>query len=281
MNTKPAVDFIFVGPSKTASTWVFDILRSHPEVFVPAAKDIYFFDRFYEKGLAWYESFFPETNKALVQGELSHDYFSNAAAIHRIYAYNPKIKLICCLRNPFDRAYSSFQHRQRLGLAKGSFAEDILHAPEIEAEGLYNTHLSKILSTFKSDAVLILDFDDLTVSPKLFAEQIYKFLRVDSSFEPHSLNTKVNQARDSRSVLLSRLIKVAAVLVRNLGFANVVGRVKHSRWVNNLIYKQVKAERVKNDAIVYPPELVETYNNELRQLSILLERSYIKWENNM
>ncbi len=277
MNIEPAVNFIFVGPSKTASTWVFDILRSHPEVFVPAAKDIYFFDRYYEKGLAWYESFFPVTNKVLIRGELSHDYFSNTKAIQRIYAYNPNMKLICCLRNPFDRAYSSFQHRQRLGLAKASFAEDILHAQEVENEGLYNTHLSNIFSLFRRDDVLILDFDDLTVSPKLFAQQIYQFLQVDSNFEPSSLNTKVNQARDSRSVLLSRLIKLVAVLVRNLGFANLVGRIKHSKFVNRLIYKQ--AEKKQHGVVVaYPSNLINRYNDELRNLSHLLGRSYAKWE---
>jgi Sulfotransferase domain len=277
MNTKPSVDFIFVGPSKTASTWVFDILRSHPEVFVPAAKDIYFFDRYYDKGVAWYESFFPASNRALVRGELSHDYFSDATAIQRIYAYNPEIKLICCLRNPFDRAYSSFQHRQRLGLAKGSFAEDILYAPEVENEGLYNTHLSNIFSVFQSEAVLILDFDDLTASPKLFAQQIYQFLQVDSNFEASSLNTKVNQARDSRSVVLSRLIKIVAVVIRNLGFANLVGRVKHSAFVNSLIYKQAEKKQHK-DVVAYPTDFVDRYNKELHKLSHLLGRSYAKWE---
>ena len=44
------LDFIFVGPSKTASTWIFQILNEHHEVSVPPAKDIYYFDKFYLKG---------------------------------------------------------------------------------------------------------------------------------------------------------------------------------------------------------------------------------------
>ena len=46
------VDFIFLGPSKTASTWIYEAIRSHPDLFVPVTKDIYFFDKYFDKGIS-------------------------------------------------------------------------------------------------------------------------------------------------------------------------------------------------------------------------------------
>ena len=37
-------DFLYIGPDKSGSTWLYEVLRRHPEVFVPSVKDLYFFD---------------------------------------------------------------------------------------------------------------------------------------------------------------------------------------------------------------------------------------------
>ena len=40
-------NFLYVGAGKSGSTWIFEIFRDHPEIFVPISKDIMFFDRYY------------------------------------------------------------------------------------------------------------------------------------------------------------------------------------------------------------------------------------------
>lgn len=35
-------NFIFIGPDKSGSSWLYNIFKAHPEIFVPEIKDIYF-----------------------------------------------------------------------------------------------------------------------------------------------------------------------------------------------------------------------------------------------
>ena len=90
-------NFLFIGPDKSGSTWLYEILRQHPECYVPPIKDIYYFDKHYERGLNWYLSFFKHaelTHKAI--GELSHDYLFSKTATDRIANDFPNIKMIFC-----------------------------------------------------------------------------------------------------------------------------------------------------------------------------------------
>lgn len=272
------VDFIFVGPSKTASTWIYEALRSHPGLFVPVSKDIYFFDKYYDKGIGWYEDFFKGAPAGALCGELSHDYFSSRAAIQRIHAYNSGIKLICCLRNPFDRAYSSYLHLVRVGLFSGSFTAALSELPFIVDEGRYCTNLRRIFSLFDRESVLILDFDELEANPELFVRRIFSFLGVDENYVPDVLHQKINPARKARSVAVARIAKQAALLIRHWGFPNFLGRIKHNRLVNWVVYRR-EADAAKKTAepISSPDYLVRLYHTELDELSQLLNLDYSKW----
>jgi len=272
------VDFIFLGPSKTASTWIFEALRPHPGLYVPVSKDIYFFDKYYERGAAWYAGFFKDAPPGSLRGELSHDYFSSPEAIRRLHAYNPKVRLICCLRNPFERAYSSYLHLVRVGMYAGSFADALQKFPFLVDEGKYCTNLQHILSLFDRDAVLILDFDELEADPQRFARSIFRFLGVDEDFVPAVLHQKVNPARVARSVKLAGIAKQTALLLRQWGCSNFLGRLKRSRLINWLVYQSAAyTPNRSREAVSYPEHLVRLYHTELEGLSQLLHADYSKW----
>jgi hypothetical protein len=270
------VGFIFLGPSKSGSTWIFEAIRPHPQLFVPASKDIYFFDKYHQRGTDWYESFFRAAPPGSLCGELSHDYFASPDAIRRLHAYNPQARLICCLRNPFERAWSSYLHLLRVGMCEGSFADALQQFPFLVEEGKYCTNLRHILSLFERDAVLVLDFDELEADPQGFARRIFRFLGVDADYVPDVLHQKINPARKPRSLLLARLAKQAAVRLRQAGYANFLGRLKHSRLVNWLVYRSHTASKEK-PATDYPQALVQLYHAELDGLSALLQADYSKW----
>ena len=272
------VDFIFLGPSKTASTWIYEAIRSHPDLFVPVTKDIYFFDKYFDKGIRWYDGFFKSAPSGSLCGELSHDYFSSRIAMERIHACNPGIKLICCLRNPFDRAYSSYLHLVRVGLFSGSFAAALNEFPFIIDEGRYYTNLQHILSLFDRNSLLILDFDELQANPDMFVRRIFRFLGVDEGFVPDVLHKKINPARMARSVTVARIAKQAALLIRRWGYPNFLGRLKHSRFVNWVVYRpEADAEGKAADPVTAPEYLVRLYHDELDELSEFLHCDYSKW----
>ncbi|MDQ7064913.1 MAG: sulfotransferase domain-containing protein [candidate division KSB1 bacterium] len=268
-------DFIFIGPSKTGSTWIFELLRQHPQVFVPVAKDIYFFDKFYHKGMEWYSKHFQAAKDGQMIGELSHDYFSSREAMSRIREVLPEVKLICCLRDPFKRAESSYRYFLRNGYVFENFEDAINQYPEIYHEGLYYTHLSYILSQFNRKQVLILLFDDLNKDPAKFAASIFHFLGVSQSFSSDILYKKINSANRPRIRSLTFFAKKAAILLRKIGLPQVVGAMKKNPLVQNILF--VKDEEIQVQ-VQFPRSMIENYNRELDALADLLDIDFETWK---
>lgn len=48
-------NFLHIGPDRAGTTWLHRALARHPQVFVPTAKEVLFFDQHWERGLHWYE----------------------------------------------------------------------------------------------------------------------------------------------------------------------------------------------------------------------------------
>ena len=66
-------DFIAVGPPRTATTWLHEVLQGH--VCLPAdRKETDFFTRFYDRGLDWYADYFRHCEGGIPVGELSPMY---------------------------------------------------------------------------------------------------------------------------------------------------------------------------------------------------------------
>ncbi|MFQ5707307.1 MAG: sulfotransferase [bacterium] len=275
----PKPNFIFIGPSKTGSTWIFELLRSHPAIYIPVAKDIYFFDKYFDKGVKWYEKQFKGGANRQIAGELSHDYFSSKIAIDRIRMLYPSIKLICCLRNPFDRAVSSYKYFQRNGLALGDFAVEIRNHPEIFEEGLYYKHLSYILSNFDYKNVLVLYFDDLKSNSDEFARRIFNFIEVDGAFKSPVIGKQVNESGSARSLFVAKIIKKIAVLVRNCGYPCVVGYLKRNNIILRILYSKGGKKIVNNFS--FPTYVVNAYNEEITQLEHLLNVKLSHWRMNV
>ena len=105
------LDFIGIGVQKSATSWVFQSLIEHPEIQAGKEKEINFFNFKYQYGYHWYQNRFFDSE--LLTGEFSTQYFWDKNVPERIYQFNPDIKLILCLRNPVDRAFSQHQHEIR------------------------------------------------------------------------------------------------------------------------------------------------------------------------
>ena len=110
-NKNNLVDFIGIGVQKSATTWMYSMLTSHPEIKGAKGglknKEVNFFNRSYFLGFDWYNNKF-EFGDHIV-GEFSTLYFPECSVPERVYKYNPDIKLILIVRNPIDRAFS--QHK--------------------------------------------------------------------------------------------------------------------------------------------------------------------------
>ena len=75
---------IYIGPGKTGSTWLFEFFKLRPDVYVTPAKDLYFFDKYFERGLEWYAKQFAAADGETVIAEICHDYIVSPLAAERI-----------------------------------------------------------------------------------------------------------------------------------------------------------------------------------------------------
>jgi hypothetical protein len=100
-------DFVIIGATKSATTWLSSNLSAHPRVFLPSP-ELHYFSRHYDKGEEWYRSHFADARDGQLIGEKSASYLPDAQTPHRLHRLLPKARLIAQLRNPIERAYSDY-----------------------------------------------------------------------------------------------------------------------------------------------------------------------------
>ena len=103
---RPVPSFLYIGTSKAGSTWLFNALSVHPEVYLASNKGLYYFDQHFDNGEEWYLDQFAAADSRPARGEISHSYLSSPEAPSRIAALNSQVRLLVCLREPVDRALS-------------------------------------------------------------------------------------------------------------------------------------------------------------------------------
>lgn len=106
--------FSIVGAQRSGSTFLYNLLDSHPEIYmakpVKPEPKFFYYDEEYAKGLNYYNdkyfSNIPLNIKCI--GEKSTTYFESEKAAIRIKESIPDSKILIILRNPIDRTISNY-----------------------------------------------------------------------------------------------------------------------------------------------------------------------------
>jgi len=269
-------NFLYIGPDKSGSTWIYNILLQHPECYVPIIKDIYFFDKFYDKGIDWYLSFFRSASANIkAVGELSHDYLYSKEAAERIYSHYPKINLITCLRNPIDRTFSNYLFLKRSGITKLSFKDAIKKYPSLISRSLYYKHLSIYFDIFDYDQIKILFFDELVNNPSKFAEDLFKALSLSINSQI-DYDKKVLPASEARNYYLAKVAKYSAKVIRESGYSNFLGKLKNSS-LTGLLYKNYNKKNKPTLDDISRLELIDVFKSDVNNLSVILKTDLSRW----
>jgi Sulfotransferase family len=243
-------NFLYIGPDKAGSSWLHEVLMSHPQVFMTPAKDLYYFDRYYDKGTDWYAAHFARAGDEKVVGEVCQDYLFHPAAAERIGETLESPRFMVTLRDPVDRAFSSYLYMLKMGQQPGTFGEALTGRPELLDHGRYGDGLDRFADRFGEDRVHVTTFDDLQADPNGFIARVLEFLDV----EPLELSEELLQARlpasKARSAVLARLARAAADWTREHNGAAVVGRVKRAPIVQRMLYQPLRERPTVEDADV-------------------------------
>lgn len=222
-NCKP--NFLGIGAAKAGTTTIAELLKEHPEIFIPKSKELHYFDFDYslgEKNKDWYFSQFEE-NKAI--GEFTPSYLfvpESPLAINKLLG--EKTKFIVSLRNPIDRAYSHYWHAinnwgdekyRELGypIETLDFIEAIKAEPErlrkkeyhirhlsYFSKGLYADQLKRYFSIFPKKNFYIIIFEEFIKRPVEILFEIYQFLKVDPKFAQSQKTVKLNSQTGSNKM---------------------------------------------------------------------------------
>src|SRR5215471_11353850 len=109
-------NFLVGGPPKCASTSLNFYLKQHPEIYMSPVKQTKFFSLDYDNGTNFYlQTYFSGVTEETMAGEATPTYFLLPFVVERIKKFNPEMKIIFCLRNPVERAFSGWSMRMNNG----------------------------------------------------------------------------------------------------------------------------------------------------------------------
>ena len=238
-------NFLHIGPSKSGSTWLHEVLIGHPEVYLTQAKDLYFFNRYYDRGPGWYRSQFRGAQREhKIIGEVCPDYLSCVEAPERIHAcLGENVRLMVTLREPISRALSGYLYLAKHGEAAATFRDSTKTAPELLEEGRYATHLRSYLHYYGRESLYIGLFDDLQADPQAFLDGVTDWLGiVRLPLSPEQLEAQL-PASKARWLPLAMAAKYGANWARRHDGAALVGSLKRSALMQRMLYRPLGADK--------------------------------------
>ncbi len=272
-------NFLGIGAQRCGTTWLDSALRRHPQVYLPSRrKEIHYFDQFYDRGPAWYESFFPPEAAGVARkavGEITPHYLFEPLAASRIASDFPGMRLIALLRNPVDRAYSQYGLQvMRGGGAPEGFAAFLERNPEVFARGLYCGQIERYFGRFPREQILILLFEEVMAGKQQALAAISSFLELDATFSAADmLETPVAESRRPRFPGARALATRAGRKLRSWDVD----------WAVNAA-RAVGIERIFGDLGRVPPmadqdrqRLQGMYESDIARLEALLGRDLELW----
>lgn len=195
--------FVGIGAQKAGTTWLYEMLRQHPDISFPAGKEVHFWDKHRHRGLSWYTQLF-DVPDGCVHGEITPAYSAlPRAVIAQVASALPDLRMILVMRNPIERAWSAARmvlHRE--GRAPSEISDEWFVAqfrhPDSLARGDYETCIRNWRSAFPDGQLLVLTFDQLAEDPAGLVVRCLEHLGVEPSHVStmHGLGARVHAGAD-------------------------------------------------------------------------------------
>ncbi len=169
--------FFVIGPPRTGTSWLHEILSEHAEL-PKHAKETRFFDSHFHRGLSWYQAHYSHSKSERPIGEIAPTYFASPDARKRIAQLIPNAKVICIFRNPVERILSLYRLKRAYGMIRWSFEEAIDKDPELTQSSKYATNLKAWQSDLGPELVLPTFYDDLCDDPQSYVDALADFIGI-------------------------------------------------------------------------------------------------------
>lgn len=264
-------NIFLLGPSKTGSTSLFDLISKSKQVASPKPKETMFFARdIYSEGHPLYNSFYPD----YVEGNFDNRMqVLEASTINLLLPYVPerivefcnqrthKFRFIIVVRDPWERSYShwSMINGYRPGRTFKSFARAMVHNLEsfnfmkFELEGDYMAN-----TDYKGGCYV-----PYFIEANLLATQIKRYLEIFSNSDFLVLDFRKLDDHETRKKL-SKFLGI-----------ELTGEMPHSRI--GMASKEMFAAAIEEISTMYPKEfelIDDIFSMEQSALQILIGDSF-------
>jgi len=170
-------DFIGIGPGRTGTTWLHQVLESRCDL-PRGVKETQFFTTHYAKGIDWYAWHFRHATGTRKIAEVC-PYFTRPYAAERIKAHIPNCKFIITLRNPVEHAYSQYKLMIHYVWARGSFEHVLNTRPQLDRSNHYAQHFKGWFAQFPRDRFLVTRYEELRSNPQDYIDRICDFVDIE------------------------------------------------------------------------------------------------------
>jgi hypothetical protein len=233
MRAKDELDFVVVGVQKAGTTSLFEYLRQHPEITLPAGKEVPYFshDALYALGWSTYMRKLAMVDPTHKWGTVTPHYlvggvyqsskkaeltsrYDERTVPQRIHDQLPNVRVIAILRDPVERARSHHRMMAMERLDSRSFDEavdELLRPEALErarshpqektgyvAWGEYGRTLAGYFDVFPREQILVVFADELEQAPAELLSRIHTFIGVKPDFEPENLGVRYRVGASER-----------------------------------------------------------------------------------
>ncbi len=295
-------NFLVIGAAKAGTTSLYHYLGQHPEVFMSPVKEPHFFAlggtgaNFRSPGAEaginrksfadpeGYEGLFAGARGEKAIGEASTSYLYSPEAPERIKRRVPEARLIAVLRDPAERAYSTFlalrlggreplrDFSRALEAEEGRIRDGWEHLWHYKNLGFYHVQLSRYGKALEEGRLRVYLYEDLGADPRGVMRDAYRFLGVDASFEPDT-SRRHNPSGVPKSRLLMSVLKRPNPLrdaIKPLLPKGLRGRVSEGLQTHNLTKAPPLEPELRR-------RLVELYREDVLALQDLIGRDLSAW----
>jgi hypothetical protein len=191
-------DFIGVGVQRAGTTWLYDLLTTHPGIHVnpDVPKELHFFDELVfdadpTKDIEQrYARWFPRPRGQLA-GEWTPRYLHNLWTPWLISAAAPRAKLLVSFRDPVERFWSGLEHARRREIRKGASLTAIF-ADDAAARSRYGAQLRNLLRHVPREQLLVIQYERAAEDPQAELNRIWRFLGLETmELPPAALNQRL------------------------------------------------------------------------------------------
>ena len=301
-------DFFVVGQPKSGTTALYEMLRAHPQIFMPASKEPWYFaEELLERTpprpegtprtLAEYSAWFADAGEDQRAGEASALYLWSRTAASRIAEACPDARIVAILREPASLLRSLHLQFLRTHVETEADFATALGLEPARRRGqsipshtywpralLYSEHvryvqqLRRYHAVFPRDRVLVLIYDDFRADNRATLRQVLSFLGVDEgvAIDPVEMNPSVRPRSQPAAELLHALAVGRGPVTRALKAAGkALTPAKPRRRMLSTVQRRVvfaPAEKVDERLM---SSLRAQYAEEVRELSDYIGRDLV------